>query len=272
MKHLLLSCLLLGSLATPLSAAQVESVEIFSPSMNRPIKTAVVLPEKYKDGQPLPVVYLLHGYSGNYQSWVKDFPALTNLVDQYEFIVVSPDGGFSSWYFDSWIDAKFRYETFVARELVESIDAKYRTVRDRKGRAISGLSMGGHGALFLAFKHQDVFGAAGSMSGGVDLRPFPMNWDISKRIGDYATHPQAWETNSVINLVHLLKPHSLSLMIDCGTSDFFYDVNKALHEKLLYRNIPHDYIEREGEHNLKYWQNSLPYHCLFFHRYFKKAE
>ncbi len=253
--------------------AKVETIDIQSPVMAKTIKTSVVLPESYQPtGKAYPVVYLLHGWSGNHESWVRDFPELRELVDLYGVIVVSPDGGYSSWYFDSPVDKQFQYETFVSKELIERIDASYNTIKSRGGRAISGLSMGGHGALYLSFKHQDLYGAAASMSGGVDIRPFPLNWNISERLGDYATHQQAWETNSVINLVYRLKPNSLAILIDCGTSDFFYGVNKKLHEELLYRNIQHDYTEREGGHTLAYWQNSLPYHMLFFHRFFSRQK
>ncbi len=115
---------------------------------------------------------------------------------------------------------KSQYETHVAGEVVEWVDKNYNTVKDRSGRAISGLSMGGHGAPYLALKHQDVFGAAGSTSGGVDLRPFPKNWDIAKRIGTYAAQPQRWEEMSVIITLHLLEPGSLHPIVDCGTGDF----------------------------------------------------
>lgn len=258
--------------ALPAFSAKVETIDVNSPSMQKPIKVSVVLPDCYEGStNRYPVVYLLHGWSGNYQSWVKDFPDTARLADLYHLIVVSPDGGYSSWYFDSPIDQNWRYETFVSKELVQRIDCSYSTITNRTGRAISGLSMGGHGALYLSFRHQDLFGAAASMSGGVDIRPFPNNWNLSERLGDYATHKQNWEDNAVINQIHLLKPGSLALLIDCGTSDFFYPANKKLHEELLYRNIQHDYIEREGAHDLKYWQNSLPYHLLFFSRYFQKA-
>ena len=94
--------------------------------------------------------------------------------------------------------------------------------------------MGGHGALYLAFRHQDIFGAAGSMSGGVDIRPFPNNWDLEKRLGKQSEYPERWEQHTVIELLHLLTPNSLKLIIDCGTEDFFYEVNKKLHDCLLY--------------------------------------
>ncbi|MEN6456256.1 MAG: hypothetical protein ABFD10_18540, partial [Prolixibacteraceae bacterium] len=87
-----------------------------------------------------------------------------------------------------------------------------------------------------------------------------------------AENPGNWEENSVINLVHLLTPGSLTLTFECGTSDFFYQVNRQLHEKLLGRNIPHDYTERPGVHDWNYWANSIMYQCLFFHRFFEQNE
>jgi S-formylglutathione hydrolase FrmB len=131
--------------------------------------------------------------------------------------------------------------------------------------------MGGHGALFLAFRHQDVFGAAGSMSGGVDLRPFPNNWDIRDRIGLQREHPDRWESHSVVNLLYLLDKPTFRILIDCGTGDFFYEINRNLHEKMLERNIPHDFIERPGVHNWDYWQNAVKYQILFFHLFFNQS-
>jgi S-formylglutathione hydrolase FrmB len=253
-------------------AAQVDTVSVPSRAMNKSIKTVVITPDGYgAKGAAYPVVYLLHGYSGNYADWVKNASSTVRQADLYRIIIVCPDGGFSSWYFDSPVDKTFQYETHVAGEVVEWVDKNYNTIRDRSGRAITGLSMGGHGALYLALKHQDVFGAAGSTSGGVDLRPFPKNWDIAKRIGTYATQPRRWEEMSVINMLHLLEPGSLHLIVDCGTGDFFYPVNKNLHQTLLDRNIPHEYVERPGAHNWEYWNNSVQYQMLFFSNVLKRG-
>lgn len=254
-------------------AAKVDTLQVFSPSMQKNIKTCVVVPENYKKSKKaFPVVYLLHGYSGNYRSWAKDFKELGKQVDQYGFIVVGVDGNYSSWYFDSPIDPSFKYETYVVKELVPFIDKQYRTIEDRKARAISGLSMGGHGALYLSFKHQEIFGAAGSMSGGVDFRPFPENWDIKKRLGSITEFPENWNQNTVTNMLDLVKDNKLKLIIDCGVDDFFMKVNRELHAKMLDLKINHDYIERPGEHNLKYWENSLKYQLLFFYNYFNDSE
>jgi S-formylglutathione hydrolase FrmB len=253
-------------------AAQVDTIQVFSASMNKNIKTCVIVPDNYKKSKKkFPVVYLLHGYSGNYGTWVKSFKEVSQQVDRYGFIAIGVDGNYSSWYFDSPIDPTFKYETYIIDELVPFIDKKYKTIASREGRAISGLSMGGHGALYLSLKHQDVFGAAGSMSGGVDIRPFSEKWNIKKRLGAINDFPDNWEKNTVVNLIELNQNNNLKLIIDCGVDDFFIDVNRELHQKMLALKIDHDYIERPGKHNIDYWENSLKFQLLFFYNFFHSS-
>ncbi|HTJ12095.1 MAG TPA: alpha/beta hydrolase family protein [Dinghuibacter sp.] len=271
MRSLILLLLLLR--AGMAYAAHVDTVAVYSPSMHKDIKTVVILPDGYDRDKHYPVVYLLHGYSGNYADYVRNIPGVAQDADAYHLIIVCPDGRFNSWYFDSPVDTGSHYETFVSSELVGWIDNHYSTIRNRSGRAITGLSMGGHGALYLSFRHQDIYGAAGSMSGGVDLRPFPDNWNIKDQLGPYDKYPERWEDHSVVNLVYLLHPNTLpfALIFDCGTDDFFYKVNVNLHNLLVERNIPHDFITRPGGHAWTYWSNSIRYQLLFFHRFFQHA-
>lgn len=234
-------------------AAKVDTIQVFSASMKKNIKTCVIVLDSYKKSKiKFPVVYLLHGYSGNYATWVKSFKEVGQQVDKYNFIVIGVDGNYSSWYFNSPIDPTSKYETYIIDELVPFIDKKYKTIASREGRAISGFSMGGHGALYLSFKHQEVFGAAGSMSGGVDFRPFPEKWDIKKRLGAITEFPENWDKYTVVNMLRLLKNSNLKLIIDCGVDDFFIDVNRELHTRMLALKINHDYIERPGKHNIEY--------------------
>jgi S-formylglutathione hydrolase FrmB len=256
--------------AQKVDAAIVDTVETYSTSMKKAIKAVVIRPDDYATAGAFPVVYLLHGYSGNYRDWITKAKGFEKAVDLYQVMIVCPDGN-NSWYWDSPVDSDYKYETYVSKELVNWIDGKYKTIKNRNNRGITGLSMGGHGALYLALKHQDVFGTAGSMSGGVDIRPFPNNWDMALRLGSYSEHPENWEKYTVINMLHLLRPNSLALIIDCGTEDFFYKVNENLHEQLLYRNIPHDFITRPGAHNWNYWTNSIQYQLLFMNNYFKSG-
>ncbi|WP_222537715.1 alpha/beta hydrolase [Pedobacter polysacchareus] len=252
-------------------AAKVDTLQTYSTAMKKNIKAVVILPEGYDQQKSYPSVYLLHGYDDTYNAWVNYVPDIKKYADEFQMILVCPDGNYASWYFDSPIDPKWKYETYVSLELPGQIDAKYKTIKDRKARAITGLSMGGHGALYLAFKHQDVFGAAGSMSGGVDMTPFPLKWEIAKRLGSYAEYPERWKQNSIVNMTHLLVPNQLALIIDCGKDDFFLGVNNKLHEDLTYHNIPHDYIVRPGAHNFDYWKNAVVYQLLYFRNFFNKA-
>ena len=249
--------------------SSIDTVVVTSKSMNKDISSIIIKPAGYSlKSNNYPVLYLLHGAGDDYTSWTSNVPSLQKYANEYNILIVCPDGGSTSWYFDSPIDDQIKYETYISKELVDVIDNKYKTIPEKAARAITGLSMGGHGAFYLAFKHPDIWGAAGSMSGGLDIRSFPNGWDLPKRLGSYSDHKAFWEENTVINLVYKIKANDLKLIFDCGINDFFYDANKRLHEKLVERNIPHDYIERPGNHTWDYWANSIKYQLLFFSDYF----
>lgn len=252
------------------SKASVDTIAIYSTSMKKDIKTVVITPVSYSADKHYPTVYLLHGYSDIYSGWIKKVPQIEKMSETYHVIIVCPDGGFSSWYIDSPIDSAYRYETFVGKELPQFIDAHYNTIADRKARAITGLSMGGHGGLFLGFRHADIFGACGSMSGGVDLKYSRNKFDVAKRIGDTINYAANWFNYSVIGVVENYPKQDLAIIFDCGIDDFFYKDNLALHNKMLQLKIKHDYIERPGKHEWTYWANSVQYQLLFFRNYFDK--
>lgn len=252
---------------------QGDTIEVKSAKMNRNIKCTVIVPEQYFDldlqDEQYPVIYLLHGAWGSYRDW----PTKANLDDlasDYSVIIVCPDGQ-DSWYLDSPIDPSFQFETFISKELVKYIDSNYRTLRSPGYRAITGLSMGGHGALWVGLQHPEVFGSCGSMSGGVDITKFPNKWKIDQRLGKYEDNKQAWADHAVINIVDKIKPGQ-NIIIDDGSEDFFYEVNLNLHKALLDRKIKHDFTIRPGGHTWDYWVNSLDYHMLFFAKAFDHAQ
>jgi S-formylglutathione hydrolase FrmB len=262
-------CLIIIFVSATCLAATVDTASIYSQSMHKYIKAVVIKPDSYKKKKnSFPVVYLLHGYSGNYNNWIIKVPELVNYANQYQILIVCPDGAYSSWYFDSPIDTAYKYETHVAKEVVDFIDKKYRTMADKNHRAITGLRMGGHGALFLALRHPDIFGAAGSMSGGVDLKESKNRFDISKRIGDTVLQANNWHNLTVINLIENYSNTTVKIIFDCGEKDIFIDGNRRLHQKMLQQKIQHDYIERPGEHNWQYWSNAIPFQLLFFKQFF----
>ena len=255
------------------NAARVDTIVVYSNAMHKNIKVAMVIPDNAakQTGAKFPVVYLLHGYSGNHGSWLKDAPQLQSRADQYQVMLVCPDGGYGSWYYDSPINDSIKYETFITNELLPYIDSHFPTSANKDHRAITGLSMGGHGGLFLGMRHATLFGNAGSVCGGVDIRPFPNSWDIKKSLGTITDQPQNWEDYSVINIAKNCKPGLLHIIIDCGVSDFFIDVNRSLHQVLLTNKIDHDYTERPGGHNKAYWSNSIDYQLQFFSKQFIAA-
>ena len=227
-------------LTSSVSAATVDRIAVRSEAMKKEIPVVVIVPDAAKSGVRMPVLYLLHGYSGDQETWLNVKPSLPQMADRDSVIVVCPDGE-NSWYWDSPKDPSSRFETFVARELIDYVDAHYPTRGDRSGRAITGLSMGGHGGLWLSFRHKDTFGAGGSTSGGVDIRPFPENWEMAKQLGEEATNRKTWDDHTVMTQLDSISNGDLALVIDCGYDDFFFDVNNKLHEALRERGIEHDY-------------------------------
>ena len=251
------------------SGARVDTLMVRSMKMNTEVKVVVVVPDRAINKEKYPVLYLLHGYGGNASTWLNIKPELPDMADREGIMVVCPDGQ-NSWYWDSPVRPESQYETFVAKELVNYIDTHYPSVRDRSGRAIAGLSMGGQGSMWLSIRHKDVFGAGGSMSGGLDIRPFPENWDMKKQLGEKAQYPERWDDYAVINQLDRIANGDLRLIIDCGTDDFFLEVNRNFHNELLRRGIAHDFIVRPGAHNSTYWNNAIDYQWLFFTKFFKK--
>ncbi|SFC84994.1 alpha/beta hydrolase [Spirosoma endophyticum] len=264
-------------------AAKVDSLDVPSAVMQKNLKAVVVTPNSYSKGKTTyPVLYLLHGGSGRFSDWISKTPdkmLLQNLSDQYNLIIVTPEGEPLGGYIDSKFQKDSQFETYITKEVIEKIDNTYRTIRDRKGRVITGLSMGGHGALYLSARHPDLYCAAGSMSGAVDLDR--KNWkiapDFEKQIaapferilGSVGATPDLYAANSVVNMVDKLKTNDLKIIIDCGVDDFLIEPNRELHRRLVYNKTPHDYTERPGGHTWDYWENSLPYHVLFFNKILK---
>ena len=265
--------LLLGIFCYSLvSAGTLDTLRIPSAAMHKTLSAVIVLPDAYQNSdRHFPVVYLLHGWSGSYKDWPAHID-LRPLADRYGFILVCPDGGYDSWYLDSPVDSTNRYETHIIKEVIPFVDARYRTVQEKTGRAITGLSMGGHGALYLALRHPQLFFAASSMSGGVDLTFWPQKWGKAKWLGPFQKFPDRWKKNSVVNMIRAFKTGRLAIMIDCGVDDFFINSNRTLHKKLINAKVPHDYVERPGKHSWAYWTNALEYHLLFFRKQLENAQ
>ena len=273
----LLALLLSG--AASAAAATVDTLAIPSAAMRKTYRAAVVLPAAYAKNKKarFPVLYLLHGAYGHFADWLRSpsDPALVrNLADQYHLIIVLPEGEAFSFYLDSPVSPDSQFETYLTKEVLPAIDGAYRTVADRRARVIAGLSMGGHGALYLAARHPDLYAAAGSMSGALDLRALPRHLtpaEAAQRaqrfapiLGSETANADRFAASSVVNLVDELHRAGLPLVLDCGVDDGLLEINREVHRRLLYNRTPHDYAERPGAHTWAYWQTALPYQVLFF--------
>jgi S-formylglutathione hydrolase FrmB len=265
-------------------AAKVDTVAIPSNAMHKIFKAVVVLPDTYSHlSVQFPVVYMLHGGEGSYRDWLSkttDKLLLHKMADEYGVIIVTPDGGGMSYYFDSPQDKTSEFETYISKEVAQYIDSVYHTIRNRKGRIIAGLSMGGHGAFYLATRHPDVYCAAGAISGAMDLDlnkwNIPPDFAKSRRenfehlLGHEKSDVSPWPGYSVIDLVAQMKNSNVKYIFDCGFDDILITPNRELHQLLLANGTPHDYTERPGKHNWQYFENSVPYQFVFFEKVFKE--
>jgi S-formylglutathione hydrolase FrmB len=251
-------------------ASIVDTVEIRSKAMNKSRKCVVITPRQNKKGKELyPTVYLLHGHGGNYSNWLRRVPELAAYADEFKVVIVCPDGEINSWYFDSPVDSSMRYETYVSKEIPAYIEANYPVIKDRKARAITGLSMGGHGGLFLGFRHADYFGACGSMSGALAVEYITRGYGVEKRLGD-TTNKQLYLAHSITKQMEQYPKDSIAIIMDCGTEDFVIEMSRVAHKKMIDLKIPHDYTERPGKHDWKYWGIAVEYQLMFFRNYFDK--
>lgn len=263
--------------------AKTDTIEVFSRAMNKPLKATVVLPSGIEDkNQDFPSVYVLHGAWGNYMDWHKNVTKpnlLQNLADQYQMILITPGVAPFSYYYDSPLMDSVQYETYISKELIPFVDQNYPTIKDKNARAITGLSMGGHGAMMIAAKHPDLFSAAGSMSG-------VMNIDVRTWIGNESTQEERRKSQiemlgdinydypfspyTAVGLISEMKENKIALLIDCGVDDFLIETNRQLHQLLLENGTPHEYTERPGAHTWDYWTEALPFHILFINQVFEK--
>ncbi|MBD3317995.1 MAG: prolyl oligopeptidase family serine peptidase [Chitinivibrionales bacterium] len=253
--------------AVPTRAGFKDVVAIPSATMKRSFKATIVFPTSYKTEKErrYTVLYLLHGFSQNHTVWARIAP-LEAYADRYQMIFVCPDGDYDSWYLNSPLKKRSHFETYIAHEVPDFVDQSYRTVAARRGRALIGSSMGGHGALTIVAKHPDRFRGAGSISGITDLTQFPDKWGLSKALGPYSKNREIWKQFSFVGIYHKLAQTNTGLVLDCGTADFALEGNRHAHKLLLKAGIPHQYFERPGSHTPDYVAAALEYHLLYFHR------
>lgn len=148
----------------------LETVEFYSPAVDRRMKFDIVLPEGYAESEKrYPVLYLLHGFMQNYTIWGRNLAAAFYARNVEGLILVLPDGG-NSWfvnYAQSDAGQTNNWEDHLIKDVITYVDSNYRTEARREGRALAGLSMGGFAAYALGLRNPDMFISLGSTSGAL---------------------------------------------------------------------------------------------------------
>lgn len=253
--------LMLATAFSPLNilAAPVDTISVSSIAMKRPMHAVVIKPSIPPPAGGFPSLYLLHGFGGNYALWITKVPELQALADKYGCLMVCPDAGRATLYFDNPLDSNYRFETHFIRELIPYIEEHYPVNRERHFRTVAGLSMGGFGAFFFASRHPDLFGSAGSLSGVMNMETFAKYTTLSRSGIDSNCCTIQWK--------RFTGAAPVRLVMECGLQDYLLTANRNMHKQLQEWNIPHDYTERPGKHEWPYWRKAIEFQLLFFRRY-----
>ncbi|MCJ7936167.1 MAG: alpha/beta hydrolase-fold protein [Chryseobacterium sp.] len=252
------------------SAQKIIHQEVFSPKMNKKIKTIIITPD-IEPKTTYPSVYILHGFSGNPDRIIKqDIPDLIQKAQEYKTIYILPDGNYSSWYVDSPIVKDSQYQTFIGKELVDFIDKNYPVKAEKKFRGILGWSMGGYGATNIGITYNKTFGIVGSSCGALDFNSFGEGYAkymVNKVLGPLESINPIFLTD---NKVKLMAGAGQQYIFDCGTEDVqMIGMNRKFHNKLTELKIQHLYIESLGIHDPVYWSRSLSEQLTLFNWFFK---
>jgi S-formylglutathione hydrolase FrmB len=272
---------LFAGLAVALSAhaqSRIDCDALKSGILKHPVNYCVYLPASYSanatqhSAQTYPVLYFLHGLGDNERTLFNSggwtlFDDLRQQHKMGEFLIVAPEGG-QTFYVNS-ADGSVRYSDFFLQEFIPMIETKYRISKGRNNRAISGISMGGYGALRLAFAHPEMFSAVSAQSAAL-ITESPQELDTAARSGapmgkilavvfGSPIEVQHWKDNSPFVLAQRNSAalRKVAIYFNCGEDDN-YGFEKgaaALHKQLQKEGVTHDYHPYPGDHSLSYFMN-----------------
>jgi S-formylglutathione hydrolase FrmB len=259
-----------------LAQGRIDCDVVKSRILKSPVHYCVYLPASYDSGaaqhppQDYPVLYFLHGLGDNERTLFNSggWTLLDDLRRQHkigEFLIVAPEGG-DTFYINS-ADGSVKYSDFFLREFIPVIEKKYRVKKSSGSRAISGISMGGYGALRFAFAHPEMFSAVSAQSAAL-MKESPQELDTAARSGapqgkmlasvfGNPIDAQHWNENSPFVLARKNQAplRRLAIYFNCGEDDN-YGFEKgaaALHEQLLKEGVKHEYHLYPGDHSLTYF-------------------
>jgi S-formylglutathione hydrolase FrmB len=285
----LLIVIALASSQPVCAAGRTDCRSVPSKILGHPVSYCVFLPPSYDSDKvaKFPVLYFLHGLGENSQTLLNEggWNLIENLWDEKqigEFVIVTP-GADRSFYINSR-DGKVRYEDFFIREFLPYIEGHYRIQGDRRDRGITGISMGGYGALRFAFLYPQLFGSASAHSAALIARlpefrasDNPQAEGLSRAMGTAFGTPfdgAFWKRNNPFTIVEEgARPMGMKIYFDCGTEDQFgFDAGaQSFHELLDAKKIPHEFHLYPGGHDWVYFAEHFPASLAFHSRAFGLA-
>jgi putative tributyrin esterase len=216
-----------------------------------------------------PALFLLHGWSGCYKDWSNKYN-LQEISDRSGFRIICPDGFYNGWYLNNIDSGKMQWRTFWDKELFPKMKQQYHIKPE--STFITGLSMGGHGAINLYLDHPENFRSAGSMSGVLNLQHTSLKDKyLSEIIGRYTPDNSLYDSESAVNRLHdyILKYPEASekwLVITCGYEDYYSKCTIEFCEKCKELGIPYYESLSKADHSWKYWGFALENHIWFFRK------
>ena len=264
------------------AAGRIECAAFRSKMLARPVRYCALLPPSF-DREPsrkYPVLYWLHGLGGNDQTFVDagGWAMLEQLRDAGrigEFVVITPDGD-TTFYINSR-DGRRPHENFFVQEFMPAMEKHYRIRAGRDARAISGVSMGGYGALHIAFAHPQMFGSVSAHSAALIDRISPAILTggafrfLNLAFGD-PVDVQYWEKNNPLRMAEHVPLAGLKIYFDCGLQDDYgFDTGaRAFDRELTARRIAHEFQLYPGHHDWQYVAQHLPASLEFHWKTFGK--
>ena len=235
------------------------------------------------------MLYFLHGLGQNEQTLFNTggWNLIEDLRRQHkvsDFLIVAPEGR-RSFYINS-VDDSFRYSDFFLQEFMPYIQSRYRVTDGREGRAITGISMGGYGALRFAFAHPELFSAVSAQSAAL-ITQTPQEIDeteisgapLGRLLGVAFGQPVNvlhWKENSVFNLAkrETASLRRVAIYFNCGNADDygFEDGATALHHQLQAEGIKHEFHLYSGDHSLPYFLTHMDEVMEFHSRVFAEQK
>ena len=255
----------------PATGVTIEKFE--SPSLPRPARVMIVRPPSWErePARRYPVLYFLHDAWSDERA-LEEYGVAAELRKRMaagalpEFLVVAP-GARGSWFSDSH-DGKELWERFLTRDLTAQIEARYRGASSRGSRGIPGIARGGYGAVKIALRHPDLYGAVSSLSGALipfgqeDLKrySFLARWTLKRVFGRSATDNSLRENDVWEILWSLNYPKSPFTLYLRGGSEDVYGLGRVAAQFAAYaadHGLDADAVIEPGGHDWSYWSRAL---------------